>query len=666
MNNINLKLSYSQSNRYARMKMNFANGGEVTIPGKSGGYVIASGCGSGKTTVIREAILNMWDTGVLYSASTIEECNKMYRFLVENGQPYGLTENMIAVLHSNNEDDGVKLELLKKGVNKLADYPVLICTHHKLMHEHNEVLLAFNGRNTSKNAVIPNIQFSRSHMATVSKVTDPYNNMETSGAELINRMASSPRANVFVDEVPMCEGLSVELDKMRLNLFTVQDYTTYEGVERVPADNPLGYIEVPKTYVNFIPNSTKVINDYIGFKDIVNEYKTQLGFYKEDTEANKMRNEILSDLIYDNLDPLIKSKVDRIRLTRTLADLLYIDSDFRLMIFEGTGDLTFYDSDIFDVLTCDVRYSSPIYVRNSIPFNIKRSYKNQKEFLNDKENRDMEWGKVLDVVANIVQSDEMDNEGNVIPCTGTLIQTWKGYSIKQTDPEDYVNTEVSERNNFYNPEFHLPLKVRQELLNRGVIKPFEVIHFMSGLDRATNQFKDFNRIIILGNLQVPNSVVGKFNQDYRVNTTPELFRTYQMSQLICRTKIRLHNGDPIFVYYTDDIDPKVIDRTVKYLTNQYSASTLAGSSIRSKLVSLGIKPKWLDVAELFSDLDCEFKRCILNRLPYRLEFRLDDIFQLIPVSRKKSEKYTAMVNYFRKLGIDIVILTERRNQYSKY
>ena len=85
MNNINLKLTYEQSNRYARMKMSFSNGGEITVPGKSGGYVVASGCGSGKTTIIRKAILEMWRTGVLYSAATIKECNEMYDWLINNG-----------------------------------------------------------------------------------------------------------------------------------------------------------------------------------------------------------------------------------------------------------------------------------------------------------------------------------------------------------------------------------------------------------------------------------------------------------------------------------------------------------------------------------------------------------------------------------------------------
>ena len=659
MNNINLKLTYEQSNRYARMKMSFSNGGEVTVPGKSGGYVVASGCGSGKTTIIRKAILEMWRTGVLYSAATIKECNEMYDWLINNG----INKNMIAVLHSDYDDPGVRSDLLKSDVDALKDIPILICTHYKLLHEHNEVLFSYNGQYLMTRS---DVMLSRSHLAVIKH----HKSHKIGDVESDNEYYNSciyPRANVFIDEVPTCESIGVELNKLNLNAFTVQDYTITK--KQVLEKNPVtGKLElVIKDCITLIPNSKKAVNDYNSFNRLIDEYKSQLGFYKEDSQSNKMKNIILSDLIYDNLPAMINSNYDKFKLTRTIADMLYDDSDFRIILFEGTGDLTFYDSNLFDILSVESKYSSPVYVRNPIPFNIKRSYRNQKEFNNSKDEIEKSWNDTLDIVAEILRSDEVDRDGNVVPCTGTLIQTWKGYSIKESDSNDYTCAKMTERLESYNPDFHLPTKVRYELNRRGIVSGFEVIHFMSGLDKATNEFRDFNRIIILGDLQVPNSVVNKFNQDYRVNTTPALFRTYQLSQLVCRTCIRKNEGKPIFIYYTDDIDQKVIDRLVGYITNNLTPKELVDASISGdELDSIGIKPKWKPVVELFCSLDPEFKRCILNRLPYNIDISLDDIYKLIPMYEKKAKYYNPLVNYLKKLGIRIEIKSEiGRNRYSK-
>ena len=61
--------------------MTFLNGGgEITIPERYGAYVVASGCGSGETTIIKELIRTQNSSGILYAASTIQECNDMYQY----------------------------------------------------------------------------------------------------------------------------------------------------------------------------------------------------------------------------------------------------------------------------------------------------------------------------------------------------------------------------------------------------------------------------------------------------------------------------------------------------------------------------------------------------------------------------------------------------------
>ena len=74
------KIEFSEE--LGQYRFRFLNG-EVVIPNKPGGYVVASGCGSGKTTAIRQLMINSFHEGILYSAATIKECNEMYDWLVD-------------------------------------------------------------------------------------------------------------------------------------------------------------------------------------------------------------------------------------------------------------------------------------------------------------------------------------------------------------------------------------------------------------------------------------------------------------------------------------------------------------------------------------------------------------------------------------------------------
>ena len=79
MNEINITRSISVTDIGGNTRLNLLNG-QIDIPRKDGCYVVSSGCGSGKTTAIKQLIGREFDKGVLYSAFTIEECNDMYNY----------------------------------------------------------------------------------------------------------------------------------------------------------------------------------------------------------------------------------------------------------------------------------------------------------------------------------------------------------------------------------------------------------------------------------------------------------------------------------------------------------------------------------------------------------------------------------------------------------
>ena len=68
-----------------------------------------------------------------------------------------------------------------------------------------------------------------------------------------------------------------------------------------------------------------------------------------------------------------------------------------------------------------------------------------------------------------------------------------------------------------------------------------------------------------------------------------------------------------------------------------------------------IKKKWRSVAQILCSIDPKIKDSINNRAPYSIQFTLNEIYELIPMSRKERCKYESLVRYFKTLGIEIVI-----------
>jgi hypothetical protein len=99
---------------------------------------------------------------------------------------------------------------------------------------------------------------------------------------------------------------------------------------------------------------------------------------------------------------------------------------------------------------------------------------------------------------------------------------------------------------------------------------------------------------------------------------------------------------------------------VKYLKGSSNESTI----VADKTLSF-IKPKWRPIVDLFCDLDDCFKSALERGMPYKFNFTLDDIYELIPMSVKEVKKYYPMINYFRKLGVEIKIESERRGRFSR-
>jgi NifU-like protein involved in Fe-S cluster formation len=358
-----------------------------------------------------------------------------------------------------------------------------------------------------------------------------------------------------------------------------------------------------------------------------------------DTSSNMGRliAEKYASTIHDNYDMYFGKDYERnyIEVRNTIADYIQPGSLSYVLLFDGTGDLTFVNKPNklhkFNVLTYDNKYNCKVNL-NIIPFKgVKRTISS----FTEKEEIKMNLINSLYEVENIIRRNNK-----------TLIVTWKNF--KKGSEIDYLDNDEEVKS-----------VVSNYLDTRALSGKYEIIHYMSGLDKATNQFKDFDSVVFLGKFQVPDKVIEQFNIDYWSNTDRDKYTLYQLVQAICRTRIRKHNGEGINVYFSEDWNKNIIESVRKYMGNGTidinSSSRILTNKIKGKLSS-----SILELMRVYPKI----KNSIESDTQYDLILTLDEIYKIIPKSQKKVKEYYPLINALRKIGINLTITSERRGRFS--
>lgn len=101
--------------------------GSATIPDQEGGYIISTGCGSGKTESIKDLIRKKFEHGVLYCVDTKSEATKIHDWVLSD--LVGLTplkQDDVVMLHGENKEE---LWEYKNNPELLMQKKVIILTH---------------------------------------------------------------------------------------------------------------------------------------------------------------------------------------------------------------------------------------------------------------------------------------------------------------------------------------------------------------------------------------------------------------------------------------------------------------------------------------------------------------------------------------------------------
>ena len=101
--------------------------GSATIPDQEGGYIISTGCGSGKTESIKDLIRKKFEHGVLYCVDTKVEANRIHQWVLSD--LVGLTplkQDDVVLLHGDNPEE---LREYYNNPELLMQKKVVILTH---------------------------------------------------------------------------------------------------------------------------------------------------------------------------------------------------------------------------------------------------------------------------------------------------------------------------------------------------------------------------------------------------------------------------------------------------------------------------------------------------------------------------------------------------------
>ena len=589
--------------------------GEISINNTPGVKIIASGCGSGKTTIIKRMIRSLNSDGILYAASTIKECDEMYDWIVKNAvgleDAFGniLKLEDIASIHNSPRCDesgrinnGVDLDTWNKNPYEFKNKKIIICTHHKLFHEYPELLIGYN-----LNRMCP-------------EFLNVYDRVWTSNSSMV----PLPRKYIFIDELPRCGVLKKSITKTELGLLGMT-------VSNVRYDRQ-GNGSIIDSYTRY--------ENYMIAKDVytrMEKVDKNLQITVSTSEPAELRRDLIISNIHKNYYKYIKSNNDPISIS---CNLLSLDNGYsRILLFEGTGDILYSNSDLIEVYTTEEKYNSPIDI-NKIPISISRRI----DSIKSEEDKIQIFSRINNTLDNMILSVFQRSDIDKV-----LIVTWKNLkNNSDTDESNSVfNTEINE--NFSFTEY-----IRDYLLGR-TNKEFSIIHYQSGLDRATNEFMDYDSIVFLGEFHVPNSAVIEINQDLGSNCSPKNFLLHQLVQAVCRTRIRKHNKEEIHIFFTDDWSPSIINDLNNYLLDKSSDNS-------SYIGDLNIRDKWKNQIQILSNYDNNISLSIRQGLKYSFNIGLDEIYEMIPFKERQIRSYYPLINYLRKLGIEMNITTISNNK----
>ena len=312
-----------------RMKLST---GVIDVPDDNGGYIISSGCGSGKTESIKSLIRQKYNSGILYCVDTRDELGKMYDWILANlvnrELGYGdiLRESDVMIISSDKERSSF-LNQYRDNPEILMEKKIILITHVRFWTDLINYFLIYR----------PQV---------------PVDSFDGDFRKLMVR--PDLRRYILFDETPTFIRPFVEFDRTILGVFSKTDDTG-----NIICMSPE---EIEIYYDHFIRN-------------------TRNDLFNQSYRINRIKRDVALNLISQYYDSWMLSDSDKAGITFYPVDLcplgVYINT--HVLIFEGAGDLLFKDSRNFRLLDVDRKYNCVTEFRK-IDFGLFRRNLNPRRF----------------------------------------------------------------------------------------------------------------------------------------------------------------------------------------------------------------------------------------------------------------------------------------------
>lgn len=303
-----------------------------------------------------------------------------------------------------------------------------------------------------------------------------------------------------------------------------------------------------------------------------------------------------------------------------------------IILFDGTADLLFRPNDNRVLKLTGDRYNSDISFIQ-YPLTLRRKNKEGWE-MNDLQTYAKDF---LDLVVRLSKTEKV------------LVVTWKTVDIFKTNTFDADRFETCEK-------LYFPDMLLKYLSKHGAnINNVSVIYRGSGLDRGSNEYRNYSSVVFLGEWRIPDNIISDINSYFNLKADFETYKVSLIIQTICRLRIRMHTGQSISVYFSDDMDYNLMWRVQEYFkANSPNNKKIGGVYKPCQGISKPSKGFLLDLTMLFS-YDNNIRTSFLNRAAYTFTIPLQQLYHLIPRDRCKIDRYNSLVRFLKGYGITMNI-----------
>lgn len=301
--------------------------GEIDVPDRQGGYIISSGCGSGKTESIKSLIRQKHDEGILYCVDTKDGLERMFGWIVENLVAEGALRMEDIMIISSDPRRADFLGQYRDNPEILMEKKVILITHVRFWTDLINYFLVYKPREEEA----------------------PF---DGDFRRLMTR--DDLRGYVVFDETPTFINPFVEFDRSMLGVFGKTD-----GNGNIVCKSPE---EISRYYDLFIRG---------GRNDLFNRA------YR----INRIKRDVVLRLVPRYYDGWMAQDSDRVGITFYPVDLCPegVAISTHVLIFEGAGNILFRGSANFTLLDTESKYNTVTEFRR-MDFGLSRKCFNEEKF----------------------------------------------------------------------------------------------------------------------------------------------------------------------------------------------------------------------------------------------------------------------------------------------